>query len=222
MSNFKNEHVVLDQDNKEAHYQQIVKIIEAEGLTFYNIDPLPIQDALRVELYKEGTYWLSGEERTTYDPERHIPFVPEVKQFKDEYIMLDLDNKDAHYEQVVKVLKSEGKKDYWRPTFSNDASHIRCFRDGEFAHYQGLLSVADGEERKLPYIPTPERLTLTDNILTVDGKVRYTLTEIEEVEEVEPEEKEFTIRQVFSAVNHFSNNIIWIEDVRKFLNDLDA
>jgi len=215
MKEFKNEHIVLDLDNKEAHYNQIVKIIEAEGRSLWTTTISAIKDAIIVNLDVGGDYWLSKYEND--NPERHIPFVPEVKKFKDEYIMLDLDNKEEHHEQVVKVLKSEGKNFYFGGTCSYKATHIRCFSDGTFCHYYDVIQ-ADGEERKIPYIPIPERLTLTDNILTVDGKTRYTLTEIEEVEE----EKEFTISQVFSAVSHFSNGGAWKHDVRDFFNNLGS
>ena len=221
MSKFKYGHVVLDLDNKEAHYNQIVKIIEAEGMTSLPYTPCTIEDALRVELSTSGSYWLTSNDISHNCIERHIPFVPEVK-FKDEYIVLDQDNKEAHYAQIVKVLEAEGKNFDFGDTKFYKATHIRCFRDGTFAYYSSTPDFFDGPERKIPYIPTPERLTLTDNILTVNGKTRYTLTEIEEVEEVEPEEKEFTLSQVVAAVNNWGMCSIGKDDVRNFLNKLEA
>ena len=216
MIKFKFEYIILDPRNKEAHYNQIVKVLDSEGaIPSAGLRKITIR-SIHIQLYENGRYQIYNFRPSNADgEERKLPFVPEVK-FKDEYIMLDLDNREDHYEQVVKVLKSEGGNFYKSSTFFERATHIRCYRDGRFAYYSSIPDLADGPERKLPYIPAPERLTLTDNILTVNGKTRYTLTEIEE------EEKEFTISQVFLAVSHFSNGGAWKHDVRDFFNNLES
>ena len=169
---FKDEHVVLDQDNKEEHYAQIVEVLEAEGRIFFRPMTCTIFDAVRVELYEDGDYAFGNGDCPPTDPEREMPFVPKVK-FKREYIIIDSSNKQAHCNQIFKVLEAEGMiaEGDLRERTAN-GFHFQLYEDGTYQIYNYQPNYRNGVERNIPFkLYSQEEIDRASNDSFVKGLI---------------------------------------------------